>query len=65
LKAEDIRVLSDGEIRKKLDEHDKELVDLSVRAASRQLVNHSELAKVKRDFARLKTILRERELGIR
>jgi large subunit ribosomal protein L29 len=65
LKAEEIRVLSDGEIRKKLEEHDKELVDLSVRVASRQLVNHRQLVVVKRDVAKLKTILRERELGIR
>jgi ribosomal protein L29 len=33
--------------------------------ASRQLVNHRELAKVKRDVARLNTILKEKELGIR
>ena len=65
MKAEEIRTLSDGEIRKKLDEFDKELVNLSVRVASRQLVNHRELAKVKRDMARFKTILNERELGIR
>ncbi len=65
MKAEEIRVLSDGEIRKKLEEHDKELVDLSVRVASRQLVNHRQLVVVKRDVAKLKTILRERELGIR
>lgn len=65
MKAEEIRALSDGEIRKKLDEYDKELVNLSVRVASRQMVNHSELGKVRRDVARLKTILKERELGIR
>jgi len=58
-------MLSDGEIRKKLEEYDKELVNLSVRVASRQLVNHRELVKVKRDLARLNTILKERELGIR
>ena len=65
MKAEEIRVLSEGEMRKKIDEFDKELVNLSVRVASRQLVNHRELLKVKRDVARLKTILKERELGIR
>jgi large subunit ribosomal protein L29 len=65
LKPEEIRILSDGEIRKKIDENDKELVNLSVRVASRQLVNHRELAKVKRDVARLNTILKEKELGIR
>lgn len=65
MKPEEIRMLSDGEIRKKIDENDKELVNLSVRVASRQLVNHRELAKVKRDVARLNTILKEKELGIR
>lgn len=65
MKPEEIRMLSDGEIRKKIDEYDKELVNLSVRVASRQLVNHRELLKVKRDVARLNTILKEKELGIR
>ncbi|TFH37440.1 MAG: 50S ribosomal protein L29 [Dehalococcoidia bacterium] len=65
MKSEEVRMLSDGEIRKKLDESDRELVNLSVRVASRQLVNHRELVKTKRDVARLKTILKERELGIR
>ena len=65
MKPEEIRMLSDGEIRKKIDEYDKELVNLSVRVASRQLVNHRELVKVKRDVARLNTILKEKELGIR
>ena len=65
MKAEEIRVLSEGEIRKKIDEFDRELVNLSVRVASRQLVNHRELANVKKRVARLKTVRRERELGIR
>ncbi len=65
MKAEEVRALSDVEIRKKLDDYDKELVNLSVRVASSQLVNHRELEKVRRDVARLNTILKERELGIR
>jgi len=65
LKAEDIRALSDGEIRTKIEELDRELLTMSIQLASRQLVNHRELVKVKKDVARLKTILRERELGIR
>lgn len=65
MKTEEIRMLSDTEIRKKIDESDRELVNLSIRVASRQLTNHRELMKVKRRMARLKTILRERELGIR
>ncbi|HHE41601.1 MAG TPA: 50S ribosomal protein L29 [Dehalococcoidia bacterium] len=65
MKAEDIRALSDGEIRTKIEELDRELLTMSIQLASRQLVNHRELVKVKKDVARLKTILRERELGIR
>ena len=65
MKSEEIRVLSDGEIRKKIEECDLDLLKLGIRATSRQLVNHRELVRVKKRVARLKTILRERELGIR
>jgi large subunit ribosomal protein L29 len=65
LKSEEIRVLSDGEIQKKIDEADLELLKLGIRATSRQLVNHRELVRVKKRVARMKTILRERNLGIR
>jgi len=65
LKAEEVRGFSDGEIEKKIEEGDLKLVNLSIRVASRQLVNHSELKKTRRDISRLKTILKERELGIR
>ena len=52
-------------IKTQIDESDQALVSLSVRVASRQLVNHRELANVKKRVARLKTVRRERELGIR
>ncbi len=65
MKSEEIRILSDPEIKKKIDEADRELVDLSIRVASRQLVDHRQIAKVKRRMAQLKTIQREKELGIR
>jgi large subunit ribosomal protein L29 len=65
LKVEEIRILSDGEIKQKIEEGDLELLKLGIRATSRQLVNHRELARVKKRLARLETILRERELGIR
>ncbi len=65
MKSEEIRVLSDGEIQKKIDEADLELLKLGIRATSRQLVNHRELVRVKKRVARMKTILRERNLGIR
>lgn len=65
MKSEEIRVLSDGEIQKKIEEADLELLKLGIRAASRQLVNHRELVRVKKNVAQMKTILRERNLGIR
>jgi len=65
LKADEVRAFSDAEIKKQIEESDQELLSLSVRVASRQLVNHRELANVKKRVARLKTIQRQRELGIR
>jgi large subunit ribosomal protein L29 len=42
-----------------------ELFNLRVQSATGQLENHGRLKAVKRDIARIYTILRERELGIR
>jgi len=65
LEANQIRALSDDEILKKLEEAHKELFNFRFRLATRQLVNHREIPKVKKKIARIETILRERELGIR
>lgn len=64
MKAEEIRALSDGELRKQLEAAHRELFDLRFRLSTKQLVNHRELPRVKRDIARLKTIMRQRELGV-
>ncbi|HIE17634.1 MAG TPA: 50S ribosomal protein L29 [Dehalococcoidia bacterium] len=65
MKVEEIRALSDEELAKRLEEARQELFNLRFRMATRQLANHRELPKVKRKIARIKTIIRERELGIR
>ena len=65
LKIEEVRVLSSEELTKQLEAARKELFDLRFRLATRQLVNHREIQRVKKNIARLKTIIRERELGIR
>jgi len=65
LKAEQIRVLSNEELLKKLEEAHEELFNLRFQLATRQLVNHREIPRVKKKIARMKTILREREFGIR
>jgi large subunit ribosomal protein L29 len=65
MKIEEERSLGDEEMRAKLDEAYEELFNLRFRLATRQLVNHREIPKVKKKIARMKTFLRERELGIR
>jgi len=65
LKVKEIRVLNSKELAKQLEAAQQELFDLRLRLATRQLVNHREIPRVKRKIARLKTIMRERELGIK
>jgi large subunit ribosomal protein L29 len=65
LKASEIRTLSSEELLTKLEEAHEELFNLRFRLATKQLGNHREIPKVKRRIARIETILRERELGIR
>ena len=65
MKVNEIRALSSEELVKQLEETHQELFNLRFRLATRQLVNHREVPRVKRKIARLETIIRERELGIR
>lgn len=65
MKVEEIRALGSEELVKQLEAARKELFDLRFRLATKQLVNHREIRQVKKNIARLKTIMRERELGIR
>ena len=65
MKVKEIRNLDSQELLKQLEETHHELFNLRFRLATRQLVNHREIPRVKREIARLKTIIRERELGIR
>ena len=65
MKIEEIRTLGDAELSKRIEEAHKELFNLRFRASTRQLANHREIPRVKKIIARLETVLRERELGIR
>ncbi len=65
MKVKEIRDLSSEELVKQLEVAHKELFDLRFRLATKQLVNHRQIRKVKKDIARLKTLMRERELDIR
>ena len=65
MKIQELRALSADELAKQLEAAHRELFDLRFRLATKQLVNHREIPRVKKNIARLKTIMRERELGIR
>jgi large subunit ribosomal protein L29 len=65
VKPSEIRALSDEELRAKIDEAKGELFRLRLQLAMGQLDNPMKIRETKRRIARLKTILRERELGIR
>jgi large subunit ribosomal protein L29 len=62
IKPQEIRDLSEDEIEQRLVETKEELFNLRFQNATGQLDNYKRLAELRRDVARLKTILREREL---
>lgn len=63
MKVDKIRAMSDNELSKQLEEAYQELFNLRFRHATRQLANYSEIRKVRKKIARMKTIMRERELA--
>ena len=62
--AEQLRELSTDELAIKLRESKEELFNLRFQAATGQIENHGRLTAVRKEIARIYTILRERELGI-
>jgi large subunit ribosomal protein L29 len=60
----ELRNLDDAELSSKLREAKEELFNLRFQGATGQLENHGRLRAVRKDIARIYTILRERELGI-
>lgn len=62
MRPSEIRALNDSAIREEIAKAQTSLMNLRFRLATRQLSNVSEIKKVRRDIARLKTILRERGL---
>ena len=60
MKAKELKNLSVEELTKKLDELKKDLFMLRMQHATNQLDNPMQLASVKKDIARVKTIIREK-----
>jgi len=65
VKVEEMRALSTEELLKKLEAAHEDLFNLRFRLATRQLINHRELSRAKREIARVNTVIKEKELGIR
>ena len=60
MKAQEVRELADAELATKARELNDELFHLRLRRATSQLANPMKARQVKRDLARVKTVLRQR-----
>ena len=63
MKVEEIRELDGTELETRLKELTEEQFKLRFRASMMQLENPSIVKKIRRDIARIRTVLRERELA--
>jgi large subunit ribosomal protein L29 len=63
--AHDLDDMTNVDLETKLREAKEELFNLRFQSATGQLESHGRLRAVKRDIARIYTVIRERELGIR
>ncbi len=62
--ATELRHLDEESLEERLRQSKEELFNLRFQAATGQLESHGRLRQVKKDIARIYTVLRERELGI-
>ena len=63
MKATDLRKKSHTELEQELNELKEELFKLRFQHATNQLANPLQLKNVKRDIARVKTVMRQQELS--
>ena len=62
MKPREIRELDSAELVRRLEAFQEELFNLRFQYATRQLANHARIKEVRRDVARIRTVLHEREL---
>lgn len=65
MKAKEVRDMTNDELKVKLNSLKEELFNLRFQVATGQLDNPMRIKDVRRSIARILTIIRERELGIR
>lgn len=63
MKASELRELTDQEIQKQKKEISEELFNLKIQVATQQTTNVARIKKLRRDLARVHTVLREKELS--
>ncbi len=61
--AAELKDLPVAELEQRLDEVKEELFNLRFQNATGQLDNYKRLGELRKDVARIKTVLRQRELG--
>ncbi|HFE63347.1 50S ribosomal protein L29 [candidate division KSB1 bacterium 4484_188] len=64
MKPREMRELPVEELKMRLDDLVDEMANLNIQKATQQLVNPSRIRIVRKEISRIKTILREYELGI-
>jgi len=65
MRVDEVREKTSEELHQEMDESYRELMNLRFRWATHQLTNVNEMKVVKKTIARIQTVLREREMGIR
>jgi large subunit ribosomal protein L29 len=63
MKIYEIKEMKTDELLKRIEEEEKNIIDLRFAHQLKQLTNTSKLNLVKKDIARMKTIIRERQLA--
>ncbi len=63
MKIKEVNALQDKELNEKLENAQARLVNLKLTHAVSPLENPSQIKAVRRDIARMKTVLRQRELN--
>lgn len=63
MKASEIRELTEGELNKKRTELVEEIFNLKIQVSTQQTTNFASISKLKKDLARILTVLREKEIS--
>ena len=62
MKMQELRTLDKADLQQRLNDLHEELFNLRFQYATRQLTNHARMRDVRRDVARINTLVRQREL---